>query len=104
MEEVKYVTENLFNWVLTVGTGIISLIMIWLARLQWKFNNTDKGLAVNERGDEARDVEIHAIKLNYNLLLNKMDTILLVVREQKEMHNTLLIRINKLLDEIKISE
>lgn len=114
MEDVKLVTQNLFDWVIK-GTGIaITFLFGWLAKLQWFVNKSDKHLAINTEADKARDKEIHEIKLGYVLLSKKMDQVLLVVQEQKEMHNTILIviqeqkqthndvliKINKLLNEL----
>ena len=100
MEEVKLVTQNLFDWVIK-GTGIaIAFLFGWIAKLQWNFIKSDKHLAINTQADKARDKEIHEIKLSYNVIVSKVDQILLVVQEQKEMHNILIIRIDKLLNEL----
>ncbi len=94
MEEAK-VSQTVFDWVLK-GTGIaITFLFGWLAKLQWSFIKSDKHLAINTQADKARDKEIHEIKLSYNVIVSKMDQVLLVVQEQKEMHNVLIIRIEE---------
>ena len=94
MEEIKHVTENIFNWAVKVAGGIIAFILGWLARLQFLHNKTEKGLAVNENSDAMRDKEIQEIKASIKWLKNEFNIL-------KMANNTTLARVNLMIEKMK---
>ncbi len=94
MEDVKYVSENIFNWAIKVAAGIIAFLIGWLTRLQFQYNKTEKGLAVNENSDAMRDKEIQEIKASIKWLKNEFNIL-------KMANNTTLARVNLMIEKMK---
>ena len=87
-----HVSEKLFNWAWGVMGAIASFFTTVMVYYSRKINRIDKELAVNSKGDEAVRDDIHDIKKGLIVTNKKIDTILLVVQEQKEMYNSILSR------------
>ena len=98
-------------WVLGIIGAIITFIAGLLTKLRIDVSTLQKDIAVNTKVSEQLKEELIRIELVIkenerkrilaNIAINKkMDKVLLVVQDQKEMFNTVIIRVNKLIDEL----
>lgn len=94
MEEIKHVSEVVFNWGAKITGAIFAFIVAWLIRLQILEHKNEKGLAVNETNDIMRDKEIKEIKAQIKGLLLEFNIL-------KMANNTTLARVNLMIEKMK---
>ena len=93
--------EDKLTWLIGAYGTIIAFMIGVLTSLYVKVYSIDKGLAVNTTHDNGRDSEIHDIKLTLELLKNEVKNLNLSFIKMKEINNNILIRLNRLLDELE---
>jgi len=86
MEEIKHISEAVFNWVFRGIIAVMTFVVGWNIRLQRDQNKTGKELAVNSANDESRDRSIAQIENSVKQIRHDVKTITLCVQDQKEMY------------------
>ena len=74
MEDVKHVSEVLFNWFAKVGGAIM---VVYTGMTIWNLKrifSMEKDLAINTEADRSRDMQIKEIKELYVKMDTKIDT------------------------------
>ena len=87
MEEIKHVSEVVFNWVARALFTIFSFNIAWNMRLQKKVNTIDKLIAINCEADKARDATVLRLETSVRQIKESVRTITFAVADQKEMFN-----------------
>jgi len=94
MEDIKHISEAVFNWAAKIIGAILTFILAWLIRLQILEHKNEKGLAINETNDIMRDKEIKEIKDVIKGLKREFNIL-------KMANNTTLARVNLMIEKMK---
>ena len=87
MEEIKHVSEVVFNWVARALFAVFSFNIAWNMRLQKKVNTIDKLIAINIEADKGRDSSMQRLETSVRNITDSVRSITLAVADQKEMFN-----------------
>ena len=87
MEEIKHISEAVFNWAFRGLIAILTFNISWSGLQQRKINKISEDLAVNCANDESRNRRISKIEYSVKAIQQDVKTIMLTVQDQKEMFN-----------------